>query len=103
MPDSVEQSRDANERVCLREGLETTVVERLNSAEEHSFRDRFLRRLATEAPGQRNVIHVEKNNIDERYDCFFTCVNDIKFPRIKKNGWKHTFNLHQNRPLLQRM
>lgn len=24
MPDSVEQSRDANERVCLREGLQTT-------------------------------------------------------------------------------
>lgn len=35
MPDSVEQSRDANECVCLREGLQTTVVEGLNSEEEH--------------------------------------------------------------------
>lgn len=36
MPDSVEQSRDANERVCLQKGLQTTVVEGLNSEEEHS-------------------------------------------------------------------
>lgn len=35
MPDSVEQSRDANERVCLWEGLQTT-VEGVNSAEEHT-------------------------------------------------------------------
>lgn len=45
MPDLVEQSRDANECVCLREGFQTTVVEGLNSEEKHPLSGAKLLRL----------------------------------------------------------
>lgn len=101
MPDLVEQSRDANERACWRGGLQTTVAVGLNSA----FRECFLLWFPTEAPKYRNGICIPsgvKKNLNERYDCFYICLNDIRFPR-KMNGWKQTFDLHQNRPLFQRM
>lgn len=112
MPDSVEQSSDANECVCLQEGLQTTVVEGPDSAEEHSL-------LGTAASSglplklqnrekKAYVIHERKNQKLKIWSLSEICLNYIKFPPLPQEadaleiGWKQTVNLHQNIPLFQR-
>lgn len=89
MPDLVEQSRDANERVCLWEGLQTTVggIEFRGGAP--SFRDNSCRLLcfAPEVLQPRRKVGTD----NERY---FFCIclmnevseaetlNDFKFPLL---------------------
>lgn len=67
MPDSVEQSSDANECVCLQEGLQTTVVEGPDSAEEHSLLGTAASsglppKLQNREKKKAYVIHVGKNH-----------------------------------------